>query len=68
MIQQNHAAIQSNLKRLEKWANKNFMKFNKESAKSCTWKGTAPYTSICWGHPAGKRLGRKVTGGPSGLI
>ena len=40
-----HAAIQRNLDRLEKWADRNLMKF-KAKGKSCTWGGiTSPQAS-----------------------
>ncbi|PKU32327.1 rna-directed dna polymerase from mobile element jockey-like [Limosa lapponica baueri] len=43
-----HAAIQRNLKRLEKWADKNLMKLNKEKCKvTCTW-GGKPHAPV---HP-----------------
>lgn len=32
------------------------------SAKPCTWRATSPDTNTCWGHPAGKELGRKALG------
>jgi len=42
------AAIQKDLDRLEKWANRKLIKFNKGNAKSCSWGGMTPCTSTHW--------------------
>jgi len=44
---EHHVAIQRDLNKLEKWAHRSLRKFNKSSAKSCTWGGTIPCTNIC---------------------
>ena len=52
-----HAAIQRDFERLEKRSSRNLKKFNKGSAKSCTWRGITSYSSIYWGLLAGKHIG-----------
>jgi len=41
------AAREVCLNRLESWTERNLMQFNKGKAKSCTWEGITPCTSIC---------------------
>lgn len=43
------AAIQQDLVRLERWAERNVMKFNRTLIQgSCTWRRTTPCTSTSW--------------------
>ena len=42
-------AIQRDVDRLEKWADRNLMKFNEGKCKVCTWGRTTPCISTCWG-------------------
>lgn len=61
----NHAVIQRNLDRLEKWAGKNFKKFNKEKSKILYLGRKKPRHQYSpSGAPARKQLGRE---GPEGL-
>lgn len=41
------AAIQKDLSRLEKWADRNLVKFDMKY-RSCTWGRATPGISICW--------------------
>ncbi|RMC14265.1 hypothetical protein DUI87_09356 [Hirundo rustica rustica] len=36
------------LNRLERWAEKDLLKFNKQNTGSCTWGRVTPHTSIAW--------------------
>ncbi|GAB0178536.1 mitochondrial enolase superfamily member 1 [Grus japonensis] len=54
-----HAAIQRDINRQEKWANRNLMKFSKGKCKA-PHLGTTPVGAE--DHPAGKQLGRKGPG------
>lgn len=59
-----HTGFQRHLNRLEKWAYKNLMRFGRRIVKSCTWGGTKPCTSICWGLSSWKATCQKKTWGP----
>lgn len=52
------AAIQMELNRLEKWVNRNFVKFSKVI---CTWERLTPHTSVGWGPTSGKVALQKRT-------
>ncbi|PKU44523.1 rna-directed dna polymerase from mobile element jockey-like [Limosa lapponica baueri] len=59
------AAIQRDLKRLEKGADRNLMQFNKEKYKVLHLRRNETLAPL-WGHPAGKQLGRKGPWGSGG--
>lgn len=42
-------AMQRNRDRLEKWANKNLIMFNKGKCQVLSWGGITPCTSVCCG-------------------
>lgn len=63
---EDHTAFQKDLSMLERWPERNLRASSRRSAKSCSWGGAAPCTSISGGPPAGKQLGRKGPGGPGG--
>lgn len=46
---------------LEKWADRNLMKLNTGSAKSCTWEGRSSGISMCWGTTSWKAALQKRT-------
>ncbi|GAB0178750.1 mitochondrial enolase superfamily member 1 [Grus japonensis] len=61
------AAIERDLDRLEKGANWNLKKFNKEKCKVLhLGKNNSMHNCMFGGNPAGKQLGRKGPGGPGG--
>lgn len=54
------AAIQSDIYKTEKWANRSLVNFNKASTKACTWRQNNPMYQLYAGyHPAGKQPFRK---------
>ncbi|KAK4823674.1 hypothetical protein QYF61_005645 [Mycteria americana] len=56
-----YAVIQRHLDRLEKWANRNLIKFNKKNYEVLHLGGTIPGTSTCWGPPSWKAALQKST-------
>lgn len=57
------ASIQRGLDRLQKWADRNPMKLNKEMWRPGPGKEQVQASIYTRGHPAGKQLGRKGPGG-----
>lgn len=50
------AAIHNDLKRLEKWADRNLLQFNEEKGKACTEGEITPGSSLHWGLPSWKAV------------
>ena len=48
-IPEDCAAILRDVDRVEKWADRNLMKFKqRQNVKLCTWVGVTPRTTTCW--------------------
>lgn len=66
-IPEGHAAFQRDEDKLEKWSDRNLIKFKKEKFEAVCLgsRYRTSGTNISWGHPAGKQLDRK---GPAVLV
>lgn len=61
-----YIVIWRDLKGLKKWVDRYLIKFNKWSAKSCTWGGINAFSNTHWSQLAEKQIDRKVLESPGG--
>ena len=63
-----HTSIQRDLDRMEKWADRNLMKFNQEKCKVLhLWRNDPVHQDVLEATSAGKQLCRKGPRSPGGL-